>query len=174
MQTARVKVPPHIVCVVPGTYRTLMGVMLLNPTETGRCGIEYVNVWSWDGTLEVGDIVTIEVSLSDYSGDEDHYDFAAYVFVVKNKTTSLPEGVPIHRRPERADQIGQVPILTRSDEERKTPAEWLEILHPGETILDPDGWRADNMSFHVPLTEKDFERRRSSSTIRPASRRQSR
>ena len=50
---------------------------------------------------------------------------------------------------------------------KKTPDEWLkdpafDYVH---AILDPDGWRMDNVDFNRPLTFGEFSRRLSYSTI---------
>lgn len=43
-------------------------------------------------------------------------------------------------------------------------AEWASI-HRVE-ILDPDGWREDGLPFDAPITEWEFQRRLTVSTIR--------
>ena len=49
---------------------------------------------------------------------------------------------------------------------KKTAYEWIEELRPGEVIYDPDGWRYDDgVALETPITEQDFNRRYSESTI---------
>lgn len=55
--------------------------------------------------------------------------------------------------------------ISGSAELKKTPAQWLEELHPGISIADPDGWRVDDTSMDLPLTRQDFERRLSESSL---------
>lgn len=39
--------------------------------------------------------------------------------------------------------------------ELKTPDEWCEELDA--QILDPDGWRQDNMPWDLPITREEFD-----------------
>jgi hypothetical protein len=41
--------------------------------------------------------------------------------------------------------------------------EWAE--HYGTQILDPDGWREDNTPLETPISQDDFLRRWSMSTV---------
>ena len=42
--------------------------------------------------------------------------------------------------------------------------EWCSIFRVD--VLDPDGWREDNLPWDAPITEREFQRRLSASTIR--------
>lgn len=46
--------------------------------------------------------------------------------------------------------------------ELKRPDDWGDEI--GVNVLDPDGWRADGMSFETPITREEFMRRVVSST----------
>jgi hypothetical protein len=50
---------------------------------------------------------------------------------------------------------------------KKTPDEWLKdpAFVYVRAILDPDGWRMDNLDYDTPLTQAEFSRRLSYSTI---------
>lgn len=50
--------------------------------------------------------------------------------------------------------------------EKKTAEEWLkEPIYAGDTILDPDGWRHEGMSWDDEITEVEFQKRFSECTI---------
>lgn len=42
--------------------------------------------------------------------------------------------------------------------------EWCSIFRV--EVLDPDGWREDGLPWDAPITEREFQRRASVSTIR--------
>ena len=46
---------------------------------------------------------------------------------------------------------------------KKKPSDWATEL--GVTILDPDGWRQERVSFEEPCTKEEFDRRMMVSTI---------
>lgn len=45
----------------------------------------------------------------------------------------------------------------------KPPREWAH--EKGMWIRSPDGWRVDDKSFDEPITEREFRRRASMSTV---------
>ena len=47
----------------------------------------------------------------------------------------------------------------------KTPEDWMELNHPNQKIMDPDGWRGNDKSFADVITEEEFERRLAECTI---------
>lgn len=52
--------------------------------------------------------------------------------------------------------------LKMKKEVRHRPATWMKIT--GITVLDPDGWRCDNKSMYLPLTEEEWNWRQAKST----------
>ena len=50
-----------------------------------------------------------------------------------------------------------------NDIKKRTPSEWEQVK--GIEVLDPDGWRADRKSWDDPISEKEWEKRISLSTV---------
>lgn len=47
---------------------------------------------------------------------------------------------------------------------KKSAHEWLKTM-PDITIMDPDGWRYDDVTMDTPITWKEFQKRLNISTI---------
>lgn len=47
---------------------------------------------------------------------------------------------------------------------KRTPAEWCTLKEV--VILDPDGWRVDGKDWNKKITEKEFDERLYSCTVR--------
>lgn len=46
---------------------------------------------------------------------------------------------------------------------KKSSHEWLKTI-PDITLLDPDGWRYDEVTMDTPITWKEFQKRLNQST----------
>lgn len=47
---------------------------------------------------------------------------------------------------------------------KKSAYEWLKTM-PDITIMDPDGWRYDDVTMDTPITWKEFQKRLNESTV---------